>query len=423
MLKFFKARTLIAILALLIIGETVIAQARLESGTVFLRNGDSLQVSIDIIKTENNFQYCYFHPEGANEEQAIGAEEINGFTLDIGRKFISKTVEVEGEIITVIAEYLVEGINSLFVYRINTEEYYILTAPGKPDMVIKHELQNTQLETGEDVKIRSNRYKGLLTYLMEDAPTLHPTINSMTLSQKSLVNLSTEYHDLVCTTGEECIVYKKTGIYSLSMFAPYLAMDFTSIKFSPERDLETIIFPFSIGYSAGVILDIPLYRGGSFIDLQTNMFYSNRRLTRDSFTMRGGSEIINNLEYNYSSVGAALDTRFLIKPKELAFIFSVGPTVRLALHQEINNSAKFVTDFDGAKIRDYHYGIERKSAVGGVNTAAGILISVTQEKMLQLSLDYYLQFGSVYLPRISTIFYGDYTVTEQVLAIKTAMFF
>jgi hypothetical protein len=423
MLKFFNPHTLTAVLAFLFLGETVIAQARLENGTVFLKNGDSLQVSIDIIKTENNFQDCYFRPEGAKEEQAIGAEEINGFTLDIGRKFISKTIEVEGEIITVIAEYLVEGVNSLFVYRINTEEYYILTAPGKPDMVIKHELQNAQLETGEDVKIRSNRYKGLLKYLMEDAPSLHSTINSMTLSQKSLVDISSEYHDLVCTTGEKCIVYKKTGIYAHSMFAPYLAMDFTSIKLSPERDLDTITFPFSPGYSAGGLLNIPVFRGSSFIDLQINMFYSNRHLTRKHFTMLRGSEVVNDLEYNYSSVGVALDTRFLVKPKELSYVFSVGPSVRLAIKQEMNNSAKYVTDFDGAKIRDYHYVIERKSAVGGVKTAAGILIPVTQDSMLQLSLDYYLQFGRVYLPRISTIFYGDYTVTEQVLAIKTALFF
>lgn len=423
MSKSFTFHTIISLLFLFFLNGTVIAQSRLESGTVFFENGDSLQVSIDIIKTENNFKYCYFRIEGSKEEQALLAEDITGFMLDIGRRFISKTIKLEGEIITVIAEYLVDGINSLLVFRNSTEEYFILITPRKPDMIITHELQDAQLETGEDVKIKSNRYIGLLKYQMDDTPLLHPRINSMTLSQKNLVNLSREYHDLVCTTGEKCIVYKKSGIHSLSMLAPYMSVDFTMLKFSPEKDLDTITLPFSVGYSSGGILNVPLYRGGSFVDLQFNLFYSNRRAAGEHITIYRDSKRINNLEYQYSAIGLALDTRFLFKPKELAYTFSVGPTVRLALNQKMDNAVEFVDHYDQTVFADFNYIIHKKTAIGGVKTSAGILIPVTVGSMLHLSLDYYLQYGKIYINRILTVFYGNYAVKEQVIAIRSSLYF
>lgn len=411
-------------LSFFLFSQTAIAQCRFESGTIFLSNGDSLQVLIDVIKTENNFNYCYYHTPGSKEEQSFAAEDINGFTLDnSGRRFIKKTIEVDGDILNVIAEYLVDGINDLFVYHDNTQEFYILSSPGKPDLVTGYELQDAQLESGKEVKIRSNKYIGLLKYHMADAPSLHSRINKMEFSQKNLVDISKEYHGLVCTTGEECIIYEKTGIHSLSLIAPHVSVDLTAVKFFPERELETISLPFSIGYSAGGVVNFPLYRGGHAIDLQVNLFYSNRCAAGKYIEVTGYDGIINNLEYHYYSIGMAPNVRFQFRSKKLAYLISVGPTVRLAINQEMKNTVEYVSDPNNPEIREYSYVIEKKSGVGGIKSALGILIPIKNKSMLQLSLNYNLQFGTIYLPKISTIFIGDYFIKEQVLAMETTIYF
>ncbi len=190
-------------------------QSRWESAEIFLNNTESFICEVDIIKTESNYQNCYYRLAGTKVELTLSADHLARFSLVGGREFITKTVLMDEDSVTVIAEFLVEGVIDVLVFHDGVAEKFIMDAPGKPITVFAYEIVDKRLKgfTEKTAKAKSFAYIGKMKYLMSNSPELHGKISSMPLSTKNLVKISMEYHEKTCAPGEQCIVYSKDGFF------------------------------------------------------------------------------------------------------------------------------------------------------------------------------------------------------------------
>ncbi|MEM7658157.1 MAG: hypothetical protein AAF399_18670, partial [Bacteroidota bacterium] len=99
---------------------------------------------------------------------------------------------------------------NLYFLKTEEESHYSLEKEGEGLVLIPYDKNlNWDSESGL-YRSPNTRFIGVLTYNMREAPSLAAKIQEMNKpSHKPLIKLAESYHDLVCETGESCVVYTK----------------------------------------------------------------------------------------------------------------------------------------------------------------------------------------------------------------------
>jgi len=143
----------------------------------------------------------------------------------------------------------------LYSYSTGYIKYYFfedeksrLTAITKqPDTEFYDDTENKRL-IKEDVK-----YKGILNYVFRESPDLTNEIIKADFNDNSLIDITKKYHDKVCKTGEECIIFEgkpdnKYTRFKFSAYGGYLTSNYKKHQYKFDK-LSSPVFGVIVNFS------------------------------------------------------------------------------------------------------------------------------------------------------------------------------
>ncbi len=187
------------------------AQSNYRRGYVITHENDTVHGWIDYRTDQMNAMVCNFKITLEDNAQTFFPGQIPGFRyVDDGKFYISRVIKLNKEQRTVFLEYLLQGIMNLYYYEDITDNmgYYCFEdGDGEMTIVTKKEDEIISLK-GRLVNKQDIIYKGVIDYLFRDYEPLKKDVQNLNFSHTSMINLTKDYHNLVCTTGEPCIEFE-----------------------------------------------------------------------------------------------------------------------------------------------------------------------------------------------------------------------
>lgn len=176
------------------------AQTDYRKGYIVTQPGDTISGLINYREGPGSFRFCDFKSAKEVKATRYYPADLKGYRFENDRSFEARLVEVdEGVTENVFLEALVKGTASLYKAR---DVYFI--EKGEAFHRLTNEKSIVRVE-GQDMLKNSNRYIGLLIYLLGDCSTLKKRIEETELREKSLTRLLESYNECV---GTEAISYK-----------------------------------------------------------------------------------------------------------------------------------------------------------------------------------------------------------------------
>jgi len=241
-------RNLILILALVnFINFNLSASNTIKSGYVIIQKGDTIRGYLIEQNSINSSKKCVFKSTPDTDKIIYKPNEIAGYRFNDGKYYISKQIGLDSDQAkkTVFMEFFIKGIACIYYYVDEKgEHYYIEKAPF--GLV---ELSDLDL-TPENSKKGESIYKGKLKIIMADCPEIGNEINNTQLTYSSLVKLSKDYHNKVCTT-ESCIIFERKDTPVKVNFGVVVGLSGNNYKFGSELWSD-----YRLGYQAGVSLKL-----------------------------------------------------------------------------------------------------------------------------------------------------------------------
>lgn len=208
------------------------AQTNFQPGYYISMQFDTIYGEIDNRGDQRNCHLCSFRPGAGMEAVFFNPGDIHAYRFsDGGKYYISKEVDINEEEQTVFLEFLVNGITKLYYYRgVGMNKYYLESAEG-----LFTELTNDWIEFEKD-GLRYGRYTNLFVGQMKasfgDCPEIQPRVEQAKFSHKSLITLTSKYHDYVCD-DRVCIIYEKAIPVIRVSGGPYAGLISSTLDF-PE---------------------------------------------------------------------------------------------------------------------------------------------------------------------------------------------
>jgi len=258
-------------------------------GYVITLKQDTLRGEINFKTDEVNAKECYFRTNKDSKVQIFLPGTVNGYRFsDNGKYYVSHKITIDSKESTVFLEYLIHGLMNVYYYKSNGQSYYFFEKEnGKMQMVTKGDDQVV-----ENKVIADKQYDGELRYIFQNNLPEEYGQKQIGYNQKTMINIAKKYHQSLCTTGEECIVYENKNpdakVIELS-FAAYAGVnhaeytmkelgEYKVSAYSPLIGLNAIAiyprFSKSFGLSLGVSfagMDVPEtdFGDGIFIKFKT----------------------------------------------------------------------------------------------------------------------------------------------------------
>ncbi len=214
----YKANNKIILLIFLLLLTSPLISQEKKSGFIITNSLDTIygQISKGKLKTEN-YRRCKFQSNDNTISKTFLPGDIHSFYIsDDNNLFASERVTIENKDSLVFLEVLVDGIVNIYYYKTFNEPYYFIEKEKDKIIPLTRETYYLTHRSGYGkVEVDSNYYIDTLHKTMEDCPELFYSIEKTALNQKSLINIANTYHNQVCTTGEECIIYEKEKNFHL----------------------------------------------------------------------------------------------------------------------------------------------------------------------------------------------------------------
>ena len=194
-------KTFIIVLLSLMCCLCVYAQDNYKQAYYITNDRDTVHGLINFSSDYNNSIMCNFKKEISDTEiQTFTPEQIWGYRFE-NEDFFYISHEIGG--IKYFLQYLVNGVMNLYYQADkNDNPYFYFEENGKIVSITKKED-----EVSADYIKKDLSYKKNLAPLFNAYPSIVKQINKNNFNQKTMIDVTKEYHDLTCNTGESCIVY------------------------------------------------------------------------------------------------------------------------------------------------------------------------------------------------------------------------
>jgi len=193
---------------------------------VIVNRNDTLYGLVDFKVPKSNQERCFFKKDEHSPVITYFPKDILGYRFTPeGKYFVSKEIEIDGVSKKVFVEFMVEGMLNLYYYIADTgrEHYFFEKETGELFSITK---ETDKLE-GRFVK-SDTKYDGMIRYKFKDYAPITRNPKRFKFNQASMIHVAKTYHDLVCTTGEDCIVFEnqKPDATGFNVrFSAYTAVD------------------------------------------------------------------------------------------------------------------------------------------------------------------------------------------------------
>lgn len=192
---------------LLVISINSFSQFDFKKGFIVTNNNDTIHGLIDNTNPNISSNYCFFKYDSSENVIKYSPNEIKAYGIKDAKLFVSKYITIDDLTEAVFLEYLVDGIIDLYYCERANDDFYFISKNNT-----LYPLSNDFIDVNENGKrmVReSKRYVGILNWLMSDAEGIKSEIYSTKLSHNSLIELSKNYHNIVCK-DEKCVIYSKS---------------------------------------------------------------------------------------------------------------------------------------------------------------------------------------------------------------------
>ena len=243
-----KKISLITIL-LLLIATMLKAQSNYRPGYIITNDNDTINGLIDYRIDKANAKVCKFKLTETTKEQSYNPGEITGFRyIEDGKYYVSRDFPIEGKQEMMFWEYLVQGMLSLYYLQKDEVDYYsfedgsgkVIVAPKHPNVPI------IDVKTGKTYLKPDNKYTGIVRYVFKESKSVSKEAGDVKFNHPSMIHLTKKYHDEVCTTGEECIVFetkvdKRYVKTQLSLYAGWQMLSYELTRFGVAHNSSPMI--------------------------------------------------------------------------------------------------------------------------------------------------------------------------------------
>lgn len=197
------------------------------SGYIITNNKDTVNGFI-MYNDLSCYKFCSFKTSQDNKDQVYNPQDIAAYRLNNGRYYISKTVDLDNQVVTAFVEYLIKGKANIYYLYNGSNHYFIEKENDKIYELTERDSIYMDDKWARHYKLK--KHKGKLKALLADCPQINNEINKVNLNHSSLIKLAKDYHNYVCTS-ERCVIYQKevTPIklrYSLFAGASLLQLSF-----------------------------------------------------------------------------------------------------------------------------------------------------------------------------------------------------
>lgn len=184
---------------------SMFAQSGYSPAFIVNHQNDTILGSGKMIKSHD---YLIFSENDDAEHSKYFPQDIKAFRIIDGKYYVSKKIaDSKSKDNWHFLEFLVEGEIDLFLSP-QTGKYYLAKKNGE---LLELDDKNLSIKNidGREYMVQDKTYLGYLRFMMSDAPELYPKIDKMKhLNQRDIVNISVDYHNLVCT-DYDCVNYTK----------------------------------------------------------------------------------------------------------------------------------------------------------------------------------------------------------------------
>ena len=308
-------------------------------GYIINTNKDSINGTIRFTSNISNKSQCDFKKNNSNKYELYSARELSAFGIHKGRRFHSRTVELDTSTHQYFLELLVDGIVNLYILKdFGKTKYFI----EKGDKIF--ELSNNEFDAKDEFdvsQIRSTeQYKSMLAQLFQDSEISVKNIKKSPFSQAALVNLTTEYHNNVCDSYD-CIDYTqniKSNI-AVELYGAYSNSDILLSEFDKEG--------FSSNPSFGARVTIKPKNLFKTVEFISGFGYSKKSVDFDftSIPNNVGLEVNELYQININYLSIPLGIRYYL-----------NYTNKLRFYSTLNFSLNFL--FDTKIFRERYYTIQ-----------------------------------------------------------------
>ncbi|MFO7658752.1 MAG: hypothetical protein R6W78_16955 [Bacteroidales bacterium] len=185
----------------------ILAQSDFRPGYFVNNDNDTIHGLIDYKGNKANAKKCIYKADSDSKHQEFTPEEIKSFRFIDSKYYVSKTITLENDTMTLFLEYLINGIVDIYYYRDGKGEHYLINNGSINLYELKNDRKEIVKYNNTYIK-ESKEYIGLLKIAFKESPTIMRKAESISLDHKSLINISQDYHKEICP-DKECIIYEK----------------------------------------------------------------------------------------------------------------------------------------------------------------------------------------------------------------------
>jgi len=193
-------------------GVFIFAQGNFKPGFVITNSGDTLRGWIDYRTPEMNSRICRFKANLEDAEiQSFAPGEITGFRIpEEGKFYVTRTIEIRaGQPQTVFLEFLVKGMLNLFFFPYERSELNFFIFEDRLGNMTYTTQQSGIIENERGRFSREdNRFREIIAHNFQEFKSVQQEVQNMNFDRRSMINFAVNYHDALCTIGEECIVFE-----------------------------------------------------------------------------------------------------------------------------------------------------------------------------------------------------------------------
>lgn len=205
------------------------AQSVHQKGFIVTQQSDTIQGLIKSKANTINLKHCLFKPSQNEEEKTYWPNQLISIQFDQGEKYLTiDHLNKKDEIEQVFALVLEKGRMNLYHYK---NSYYVQKQKGKITKLENNEIE--VVEHGLAYRKASQKYIGILSYLMSDLPKLRPQIQRVNYSGKDISQLINKYNLHFDNTTKRT---EDKAPWSVLEFGGFLSTSFSRPDFSISHD-------------------------------------------------------------------------------------------------------------------------------------------------------------------------------------------
>lgn len=372
-------KRLLSIFIVLSISLTLFAQKDFKPGYLITNLQDTIYGQISLSSSSSNNRKCVFLSEG-EAETIYSPFEIYGYRIDDLKFYVSKEIEINDKKEKVFLEYLVNGIVNLYYFNELSIDYYFIEKDNELHPLTNNEIV-TANEFGDEYARNSNQYIGALAYYFKDSPELKAEIGATKFTHKSIISITKDYHNSVCSEYE-CVEYVKETKRSL-VIEPSIGIAFSRLSFRGSDGIATDLAP-----TFGIDFTIKSTQSHYSIDLSIGL-----SLKKDEFE---GNFAVPNIRGRKEDYRVNIEQTVLKIPLQGTYSFNVNKFQPILMGAFVNGFMLNPTYearglsilYDGTEI--VHSLVDNKPITYhfGFMIGTGVRYYLKNERFVQLSMKY-----------------------------------